>query len=259
MALPAEMDERISTLEESITKLEEELDPLLSTPWEQLTGSGPMPHATALPRGVPPRTLRAACFRVLPRRAPLLTPPLPPLSCVRLCWASQEAGANGESKAQPHDRLRGRLALLHVLEDPGRREQCTSLSPPWRLTFYLCSPPLNSIFPSSPLPHTASKRPWHATVTLIQCRLQGAATEEHPVTEELARIKTYMGKLKQLGEGAAKDQQRLKVRCFRWPRAATRPGMPPHARVPPPRYPPPAACRRWHACSRTLSLVGKNR
>jgi len=40
---------------------------------------------------------------------------------------------------------------------------------------------------------------------------QGAATEEHPVTEELARIKTYMGKLKQLGEGASQDQQRLKV------------------------------------------------
>ena len=41
---------------------------------------------------------------------------------------------------------------------------------------------------------------------------QGAATEEHPVTEELARIKTYMGKLKELGQGAAKEQQRLKVR-----------------------------------------------
>ena len=31
------------------------------------------------------------------------------------------------------------------------------------------------------------------------------------MTEELARIKTYMGKLKQLGEGASQDQQRLKV------------------------------------------------
>ena len=91
MALPAEMEERISALEESLTKLEEELDPLLSTPWEQLTGSGQTPHETAPPRRAPPRTLCAACFRVLPCRAPLLTPPLPPLPRARLCWASQEA------------------------------------------------------------------------------------------------------------------------------------------------------------------------
>jgi len=100
--------------------------------------------------------------------------------------------------------------------------------------------------PSSPLPPAASKCSWLATGTLIQCPLQGAATEEHPVTEELARIKTYMGKLKQLGEGAAKDQQRLKVRTLP---LATRPRMPPHAREPPPRHPPAAApspCRRSH-------------
>lgn len=40
-ALPDELDERITTLEESLSKLEEELDPLLSTPWEQLTRCGP--------------------------------------------------------------------------------------------------------------------------------------------------------------------------------------------------------------------------
>ena len=43
--------------------------------------------------------------------------------------------------------------------------------------------------------------------------MQGAATEEHPVTEELARIKKYMGKLKELGQGAVHEQQRLKVHC----------------------------------------------
>jgi hypothetical protein len=40
---------------------------------------------------------------------------------------------------------------------------------------------------------------------------QGASTEDHPVTEELARIKTYMSKLKELGQGAVNDQQRLKL------------------------------------------------
>jgi len=133
------------------------------------------------------------------------------------------------------------------------------------LRFSLRSPPLNSNLP--PLvatPPSASKRSWHATGTLIQCRLQGAATEEHPVTEELARIKTYMGKLKQLGEGAAKDQQRLKVRCSHWPRAATRPGMPPPARAPAPTPAPAApspmpslACTRSHAQSCAKKQVNK--
>jgi len=40
---------------------------------------------------------------------------------------------------------------------------------------------------------------------------QGAATEDHPVTEELARIKKYMGNLKALGQGAAEEQARHKV------------------------------------------------
>jgi hypothetical protein len=118
--------------------------------------------------------------------------------------------------------------------------------------------------PSSPLPPAASKCSWLATGTLIQCPLQGAATEEHPVTEELARIKTYMGKLKQLGEGAAKDQQRLKVRCSHWPRAATRPGMPPPARAPAPTPAPAApspmpslACTRSHAQSCAKKQVNK--
>lgn len=81
------------------------------------------------------------------------------------------------------------------------------------LTAHLNSPSLDSR-PLSP----AAFKSWHATDKLIPCHLQGAATEEHPVTEELTRIKTYMGKLKQLGEGAAKDQQRLKERSH-WPRA----------------------------------------
>ena len=38
--LPDETEERISALEESLTKLEEEIGPLLITPWEQLTRFG---------------------------------------------------------------------------------------------------------------------------------------------------------------------------------------------------------------------------
>ena len=82
MALPDEMDERISALEESLTKLEEELDPLLSTPWEQLTGSGPVPRGPARARC----PLAAACCAQScgARRGPggdcrpLLPLPLPP-------------------------------------------------------------------------------------------------------------------------------------------------------------------------------------
>lgn len=37
MALPADMEESVATLEESLSKLEAELEPLLATPLEQLT------------------------------------------------------------------------------------------------------------------------------------------------------------------------------------------------------------------------------
>ena len=45
--LPDETEERISALEESLTKLEEEIGPLLITPWEQLTRFG-----TSLPSDI---------------------------------------------------------------------------------------------------------------------------------------------------------------------------------------------------------------
>jgi hypothetical protein len=56
---------------------------------------------------------------------------------------------------------------------------------------------------------TASGFP-HICVTHV-AGWQGASTEDHPVTEELARIKKYMGNLKALGQGAAEEQARLKV------------------------------------------------
>jgi hypothetical protein len=37
MVLDAEMDESLSALEQSMSKLEDELQPLLATPWEQLS------------------------------------------------------------------------------------------------------------------------------------------------------------------------------------------------------------------------------
>ena len=49
---------------------------------------------------------------------------------------------------------------------------------------------------------------WH---DIFLAARQGASTEDHPVTEELARIKKYMGNLKALGQGAAEEQARLKV------------------------------------------------
>ena len=158
MALPDEMDERISALEESLTKLEEELDPLLSTPWEQLTGSGPVPRGPS--RALCP--LAAACCAQScgARRGPggaaarccrcRSRPPRRPhaCSCPRCrCCASQEAGADGKGQAQPHDRLRGRLALLHVSKDAGRRA-CPPPPRPHRLP--------SAVRVSSPVPLPSS-------------------------------------------------------------------------------------------------------
>ena len=53
--------------------------------------------------------------------------------------------------------------------------------------------------------------PSHPFDSHVDLFAQGASTEDHPVTEELARIKTYMSKLKELGQGAVNDQQRLKL------------------------------------------------
>jgi hypothetical protein len=47
--------------------------------------------------------------------------------------------------------------------------------------------------------------------TWYLCRGQGQKTDNHQVTEELNRIKGYMGKLKEANGSAHKEQQRLKL------------------------------------------------
>ena len=69
----------------------------------------------------------------------------------------------------------------------------------------MASPFLRMRAPAVPGPAASLPAPRRATTW------QGAATEDHPVTEELARIKKYMGNLKALGQGAAEEQARLKV------------------------------------------------
>mmetsp|Transcript_43721 Transcript_43721/g.106883 ORF Transcript_43721/g.106883 Transcript_43721/m.106883 type:complete len:156 (+) Transcript_43721:205-672(+) len=45
----------------------------------------------------------------------------------------------------------------------------------------------------------------------IYLKTQGTKTEEHPITEELARIKTYMAKIKEAAAAGEKEQSRLKL------------------------------------------------
>ena len=104
MALPAEMEENLTEMEATLSTLEKELEPLLSTPWEQLT-----------------------------------------------------------SKLEPMEKAKLNLMIAYVA---------------------------NSLF-------------------YVFLKTQGKSTADHPVTDELARIKDYMGNLKELGPGAAKKPLKL--------------------------------------------------